>query len=292
MHKIVQVDGGIGRVLCSTPAIKYYCENNNVESIILVTSWPAVFWHNPFVHKVYSTSHDYLWDDVIKNGDFVALEPYHSREYYTQKHHLTESFSFLLTGKTLKEKPILFLTPEELSWGAQTAEKIKVALNVRKLCAYQPYGAGAIQSGNIVTDKSFRSLSLEDAESLTKHTPTLGFINCSHIPIGSNTVWNQQFALRELFAIVASCDTVLTIDSSVLHIAASFKKTGILLLGSTYRENVGYDCFSTFQLQNYPKNYVPNRFHGFVDMNKNAMSYDAQTLAAIVSTLREHAACL
>lgn len=283
MFKIIQIDGGLGRVICAVPAINACARAHEQGRVIVITGWPDVFWHNPFVCRVYPFSNHYLWDDVIRHGDFFCPEPYYSRDYYTQKHHLIESFHFLLNGTAVKEPPAIYLTQDEIRWGAQLVEKIKCDLRVSKLCAYQPYGAGAV--GCAISDSTNRSLGTNLAELIPSRSTSIGFINCSHLPINCSNVWAQKFSIRELFAVVYSCDFVAAVDSSVAHIAAAFNKPCVSMLGATFKKNVGYESHSVFQRDGFPKSYCPNRFHGFVDDNAGAMDYTSSMIDAIVETI-------
>lgn len=283
--RIIQIDGGMGRVICATPAIRSFAGNHPNSKIVIVTSWPEVFWHNPHIRKCYKVDHHYLWDDVIKHGDFSHPEPYHSRLYYTQQHHLIDAFHFLINGDaTLSDpQPQLFLTCDEVAWATQLLAHVKKEMRRDVIAAYQPYGAGASCTA---ADKSHRSLSKIATEKIANDS-TVGFINCSHLPIDCANVWNQQFTVRELFAIVSVCDFVVTIDSSLAHIGAAFSKKGISLLGSTFQKNVGYPFYTTYQRAEFPRSYTPNRFHGFVDENMDAMDFDTPMLNEIIRVINE-----
>ena len=47
---IVQVDGGIGRVICAVPALE---ELAKTRKVTVLASHPEVLWNNPNIHKVY-----------------------------------------------------------------------------------------------------------------------------------------------------------------------------------------------------------------------------------------------
>lgn len=295
--KIFQIDGGIGRVICATPAIQDYARQCDTR-VIVVTSWTEVFWFNTAVYKVYKIDHPYLWDDVIRHGDFFNPEPYHSSLYYNQEHHLIDAFQWLINQRATTEtrtQPQLFLSPDEITCAKNIIQRVKKEMNISCIAAYQPYGAGAAMLDNNVVDNSHRSLSKTAAEFIATAS-NVGFVNCSHIFVDCKNVWNQQFSVRELFAIVSQCDFVVAVDSSVAHIGVAFDKRGISLLGATFMQNVGYNSYRTFQRKGFPKNYFPNRFHGFVDENRDAMNFDTDTLQEIVASINtrnfEEASCV
>jgi hypothetical protein len=48
MNTIIFIDGGIGRVLCSIPALlKYHRLNPNKEWYVIVAAWDYLFWGIP-----------------------------------------------------------------------------------------------------------------------------------------------------------------------------------------------------------------------------------------------------
>ena len=122
--KIIKIDGGIGRVICSTGSIKRYWETNP-DKIVILTSWPEIFENNPYVYKVYKDdgSIQYLFDDIIKHGDFCYPEPYFDANYYNQKYHLSQSFNNLINKEDDKLDPVLFLTNEEIKYGIDLVKK-------------------------------------------------------------------------------------------------------------------------------------------------------------------------
>lgn len=278
---IVQIDGGIGRVICSTPAIETLAKNNPDRKIIIITTHPYVFYNNPFVWKVYGLDHDYLWEDVIQTGEFINPEPYHNHLYYTQKHHLIQSFNYLINKDDSMVSPSLYLTDQELAWGTEFIDTRKKEKG-KPIGILQCFGMGVTDN---FLDDTHRSLSPECIERLISLFDQCIFINASHINLDYANVWQQQFTTRQLFSLVAACDFVLTIDSFISHVGACFNKKGVLLLGGTYKENVGYSHYNTIQREGYPKSYFPNRFSGFINQNKDAMNFSADEIEEIHSAL-------
>lgn len=284
MQKVIQIDGGIGRVLCSTGALETLAEQHEV---VVITTWPDVFLHNPKIFKIYGMNREYIWDDVIRHGDFMYPEPYFKKEYYNQQCHLSQAFNTIINGIDKFHFPNIYLTPQETQWGIGFIKNIKSQFVGKTIIAFQPFGAMASNHDGIVADNTHRSLTMEAVRYIADNLKDVILVNCSHIPIDHRNVWQANFTLRELFAVVSACDHVLTIDSVLSHIGAAFQKTGILLLGSTYSSNVGYPNFTTLQREGYPKNYVPNRFTGFVDKNKDAMNFSASEYDTVLSLINE-----
>lgn len=286
--RIIKIDGGIGRVICSTGAIKNAAQSN---PITMITSWPEVFENNPNIYKLYKEgSIPYLFDDVIKHGEYNYPEPYHSHFYYTQKHHLSASFNHLLNSDHSKPKPEIYLTQDEINFGLEVIEKARAASGKKNVIAYQPFGSGAIMShSGQISDPSYRSLSDELNRRIFGECSESVFINMSHIPINHPNCWQQSFSLRQLFAVANASHAVVSIDSALSHIGVCFDKKGVLILGATYASNVGYDDYPhymTFQKEGYPRSYQSNRFGGHVELNKDAMAFDSHDQDRMIEAIR------
>jgi ADP-heptose:LPS heptosyltransferase len=283
---VIQIDGGIGRLLCATPALELLAQKEPERRIIVLTSFPDVFRENPYVYKAYNLNSDYLWEDVIKHGEFKYPEPYHLYDYYTQELHLIQAFNKILIGSTTLSPPKIYLSKTEVRWGLDFVNERKENNGGKPIIVLQHAGAGAsIDINNELNDGSFRSLPTDKLHLiLDALEDSCTFVNASHIPIEHSKVWNQNFNIRQLFSIIASCDYYFGIDSFASHAAASFGKTGVLLLGSTYKESIGYDNFKVFQREGYPKAYCPNRFSGFIEkQNEGAMDYSDDDIIEITT---------
>lgn len=290
MQKIIKIDGGIGRVICATGAIRKLAQIDTWDDIVIITSWPEVFENNPYILKLYKDgSIPYLFDDVIKHGKFYYPEPYHEWTYYVQEQHLIQSFNFILNGIIEKTKPEIFITEEEKNFGLDVVSKALAASGKKSAIAYQPFGSGASMSTcGVISDPSYRSLTDDLNKKILTDCKDSVFINLSHIPINHPNCWQQQYTLRQLFAVASACHAVVSIDSLLSHVGVAFEKKGVLILGSTYSINVGYDeykNYETFQKSGYPRSYQSNRFGGHVEKNKYAMDFDGVDQTRIIESI-------
>ena len=280
---VVQIDGGIGRVLCAVPALEKLSE---LRKVSVLTSFPEVFMHNPKIYKTYSLNREYLWDDVIKHGHFLFPEPYFNHLYYNQIHHLMQSFNFLLTGDAGHvSTPNLYLTEDEKAWASNFMEMRKQEFPGKDVVLLQCFGSTAmLGEGGTTQDPTHRSLPSYAADAICRNTNHL-YVNISHIPMDYSNVWQQQFTLRQLFALAAHCDFVISIDSCLSHIGAAFGKRGLVFFGGTFPQNLSYPSYRVIQREGYPKHYHPNRFSGFVDENQDALSFDTGELDKIIEVI-------
>lgn len=280
---VIQVDGGIGRVICSLPAIEALAQTRKV---IVLTSFPEIFIGNPRVHKTYSLTREYLWDDVIKHGEFLYPEPYFSHRYYNQEQHLVQVFNHLLLGEagSVDLGGKLYLTEDEITWAKDFILARKQEFEDKDIVLLQCFGSSAKIENNTVTDTTNRSLPTSAVDAVCANTKHL-YINASHIAMNYPNVWQQAFTTRQLFALAAYCDFIISIDSFLMHVGAVFKKAGLVFFGSTFTKNLSYDTYRVFQRKGYPKSYVPNRFSGFVDENARALDFDEAEVEHIIDVI-------
>lgn len=305
--KIVIVDGGIGRVICSVPAIEKLAEK---EDVIVLTGWLEPYMLNNKIKRLYHISHPYLWDDVISKGELVQPEPYHHHLYYTQQHHLIESFNYLLNGEAEMTTPNIYLNEEEIQWGKEFIAGIKKQFGDKPIILFQPFGAGAkvtggqtCNSGTCTTeefkivDPSNRSLSLEDTnEFIEKLSKDFIVLYMGTLPIGKNTkaiIPGPTPNMRQWFTIIKQVNYFFGIDSSAQHVCYSFGIKGTVMLGATFKENISYEKhFNIFQKEGYPKVYDPIRMPGVnftnsaSEQNKGAMVFSEEEKQKILDMVK------
>jgi hypothetical protein len=259
MNKIVFLDGGIGRVLCSTRAVDQLAKSGPVS---VITPWVECFQFNPNVEAVYHSADSNLFETVIKDGDFIYPEPYHRRSYYSGRDHLARVFADDLGVSIDQTNPSLYLEPSEGAWASEFVNEVRHKTGRKKIVAVQLFGAGAKPSPMGVVDPSNRSLSTDAVIYLVEKLvsdPDVIVVNCSHIEMPLPCVWLYQFTLRQLFAFVSLADAVVTVDSCLSHTSAAYGKPGALLLGATRKENVAHGNLKVYQREGFPKHYSTNR---------------------------------
>lgn len=281
---LINVDGGLGRVICAIPALEKCAES---KDITIISCWPEVFQNNPILKNVHGNrDNTNLWDTVIRGNRIIFPEPYQRFEYYSQQEHLIESFNAILNETPSFSYPKLYLTEFEKAWASDFVRSVKTKTNKRKLVAFQPFGATFDINK---ADNTERSLSLGSATLIANKFMAFQsdsvLINCTNHIFSHPNIWQQKFTTRQLFAAISVCDAVLTVDSCVSHIGKAFNKKGSLILGGTYVKNVGYTDYKIFQKNGYPKAYDPIRICNFVNKNHGAMSWTNQELDEIVKSI-------
>ena len=273
IRKTVLVDGGIGRVICSIPAIEEYAKTNEV---VVVTSYPEAYLNKTNV-KVYNINHQHLWEDIIRHTELLHPEPYWDYEYYTQQTHLIQSFYKTLGLKIPKilPRPHIKLQQQEIDWAKDLVNKYKKEKGKTKFIVFQPFGAAARYHGTgvmqgqplpedtKVVDETNRSLPLSTAKIIEKnlqqdHT-VLVMSHLTPVMLNQPNGQQQPLSLRQWMAIISQADYVIGIDSCAQHLAYAFNIPGFFVYGGTYQENLAYKEHVTWAKKGFPHEYNPIR---------------------------------
>ena len=283
---VVQIDGGVGRCICAIPALEKLSKSREV---IVLTGHPEVFYSHPDIYKVYGLGREYMFDDVIKHGEFTFPEPYWDHHYYQQRRTLTESFYVLLNKEEPpgKLKPTIYLSQEEMKEADTYINNIRAQIGNKKIVAFQPFGASFDQQSG--TDNTNRSMTYDTVEFLLEglHEGCC-FLNFTSVGIKNKAMCIEEFTLRQRFALIPHCQYFIGIDSFAAHACYSMGLPGTQFMGSTNAINVGYpEYYHTVRREGYPKGYVAYRMSGCVDKNHGAMAFTREELGPIIKEIKE-----
>lgn len=281
MKTVVMVDGGIGRILCATPAIE---ELAKTQEVIVVTSWTDIFENNPHVERVYKLDFPYLFDDVIKGNILKNPEPYQYPPYYNDNLHLMQAFNELLEVNPEKNVPQIHLTESEKVGGENTVKSLRKEHKKPVIC-FQPFAA--THSPEFGSDDSRRSLKMDLIAPLLTQLDAV-FVNFGIVPIEHPNVVNLKLPLRKFMAIAAFCDYCIGIDSSLAHIAAAFGRVGTFFYGPTNPEQLGYERFNNIARTGYPKGHQSFRLPTNPMLNEGAMDFTTKEREDSLQVIRDH----
>jgi len=99
MSTVFFIDGGIGRIIASIPALLKYQKNHpNEQWYIVVPAWDYVFLGIPELQeRVFSNESKGVFKQIFFNAkDVISPEPYRLPEYYRQEISLVESFDKII----------------------------------------------------------------------------------------------------------------------------------------------------------------------------------------------------
>ena len=221
---VIRIDWWLGRVVAMSWAITEVAKKRPVK---VVTSWPLVFWGNPFIKSVHWLEDRRLFEDVIKWNNYIELEPYTDPRFFNEAVNWLEIAKDKLWLEKVAE-PIMFLAEHEKLWNF---------LDWQKPILYQPFGS---TMGLNWADKSYRSIPVEAAQYIADWLVTQWFTPYLVIKPGAQPRLNncQICDTPDLRLVVSLCARypVIWCDSSLHHCAKAFGKKALVVWAWTDKE--------------------------------------------------------
>ena len=299
MNSTFMISGGAGRVITAIPALeKYYRLNPNDNFKVLIHGWESLYWNHPLLQsKTYSVGQKGVFDLIVKNSILKHPEPYHRYSYYNQQKSLCEVFDEEINNTHQHddlEKPNLYCHTNEIITTNKMINDAKQQKNKKKFCVFQPYGSGIQMVNNRPLDSSGRSLDVDDALKLgyllSQDYVVLYFGPNEYIHPQDNFMLNAKnipnVDLRFYMSMIAQCDLFVGVDSVGQHMARAFNKPGLVVMGSTFEENVSYSNHFKIYRNGVKPTYNPIRIGGldceFADRaNDGIMNFTQQQIEEI-----------
>lgn len=267
---VVILDGGIGRVICATPAIHDH---------IVITPHLQVFENNPNVYRLLHPDTPYLFEDYIQPNRLIHPEPYQHDRYYRSEVHLVQAFNYLINGVYDNALPSIYLTCQEIS---KAETYIKNTLKPgKKVLLFQPFGAGNWYdtSGDTICncDSTNRSLSEDQANYIiSKLSAKYEIIYIgTYFAKPTEGFYTPELTTRDIFALCKVADAFIGIDSFLMHAAAAFTLPGTVFFGSMNTKNLCYDYQQVVHRDNLV--YEPMRMP--VNMSYSKKNTDAMNFS-------------
>jgi len=273
MNTTFLLSGGIGRVITSIPALeKFYKLNPEDNFKVLVNGWENVFWSHPILqNRTFDPNQKGSFELYVKNNNLIVPEPYNNFRFYNQKTNLVEVFDELINDDLdhtdLKDSGYLYLNTVEKNNSKQNIANFKDLAKKDKVIVFQPYGSAAQQINTEVVDDSNRSCSVENyfeiVKTLSEHAAVvfMGQNNLRHVNDNISIYLNDDaYYIRNMMGLISECDFFLGVDSVGQHIAKSFNKPGLILMGGTDERNYSYpNHFKIFRKEGSVPLYAPWR---------------------------------
>lgn len=304
MNTTFLLSGGAGRIVAAVPALEKFARLNPSDDFkVLVYGWESLYWNHPLLQqRTYGVGTKGLFDNVVKNSRLVSPEPYHVHGYYNQKLSMAEAFDQEINGTddhSDLDKPNLYLHSGEVQTAARMVQEAKQQKGKSKFVVFQPYGSGISMVNNRPHDPSGRSLDVDDAlelgRMLSRDAAVMYFGPNEYIHPGDNFMMNAKNIpgadLRFYMAMVSQCDFFVGVDSVGQHMARSFTKSGLIIMGSTFEVNVSYSEHFKFYRNGVKPTYSPIRIGGidcdFADRaNDGIMKFSKRQLEEMYSVAR------
>ncbi len=274
MNTTFILTGGAGRVVCSIPSLEKYARlNPNDDFKIVVHGWDVFFWSHPILQdRVFNANQKGLFQTVFKDSTVVMPEPYHINKFYNEEISLIEAFDVSI-NKTddhsdLVKSGYLHLSRYEREWAKQYITDLKRQKNKKYCVMTQPYGSGVEILNEKLHDDTNRSIlpdhykeliSYLDKDSVVLYGSPPPFKRSDDtISVSFDGVHQTLPFFRLMIALISECDYFIGCDSVGQHIARSFNKPGLILMGSTVDKCFTYPDHFTLYRSRKPK-YFPWR---------------------------------
>jgi hypothetical protein len=299
MNSTFLIDGGAGRLVTAIPALEKFAINNPDDDFrVLTAAWEELYWSHPLLqNRTFNVNQKGMFDLHIKDRRMVVPEPYHVHGYYNQKLHLTEAFDQEI-NKTEDhsdlDKPNLYVSKKELLSAQFMLNDLKKQKKKDRVVVIQPYGSGMKVENNRPFDATNRSLDVDFAlkliYELSKDNLVLFFGQKEFYHPGDNysvNFFNNNPDMRLYMTMISLCDYFVGVDSLGQHIARAFNKPGMVIMGSTFEENVSYRNHFTIFRNEFTPVYSPIRVSNqditFAEnLNDRTMDFNEEHLKQMV----------
>jgi hypothetical protein len=304
MNTTFLLSGGAGRIIATIPALEKFHRLNPTDDFkVLIYGWENLYWNHPLLQsRTYGVGQKGIFDLVVKDSRLVSPEPYHNYYYYNQQINLAEAFDADI-NKTIDHSdltsPNLYCHSGEVKTARKMIDEAKQQKNKKKFIVFQPYGSGIQLVNNRPLDSSGRSLDVDDAlklgQLLSQDAVVLYFGSNDFIHPGDNFMLNAKNIpgadLRFYMAMISQCDYFVGVDSVGQHMARAFNKPGLVIMGSTFEQNVSYPGYFKFYRNGVKPTYNPIRIGGidceFADRaNDNIMIFNDKQIHEMYNIAR------
>ena len=299
---IFYLDGGAGRVLCSIPALEYYAMSN--YNFHIITGYKREFFNHNTILEKYTHHFDDpgLFDNIIKGGEIIKLEPYFRTEYYNQECSLTQAFDLEINGDYCignKAPSIYFSSVENIDF-EKNIQIIKENNNAKDkpVLVFQPFGQAAQVFDDGIfdyTNRSFDMKNILDLVQLLRKDYLIIWMGHLRLNISNHDnpiQYVDGMSLREWAGYIKYADYFLGCDSVGQHLAKAVKTKATVVIGSTYPINISYpndDNFTIFDLGYERRVYEPIRItfdKEKSEVNKGIMIMNDNTVDEVVKSIR------
>lgn len=251
-NTIIMINGGLGRIITSIPALlKYHKKNKNKEWYVMIPGWDFILWGFPELQpRSFNPELQRSFELFLDSEEVICPEPYKVPSYYKNKISLREAFDIEINNSLdhsdLPEMQLKLSISEKRS-AYEMIEYVKKEQKKKKTIVIQPYGSTANPHPYGIYDDSLRSIPepmlTYFIDNLSKDY-NLIFMGAKELHTNNKTYKpDPDPNLREWAAIISSADYFIGCDSCGQHMAKALNKNASVVIAGTHRNNVTYDNF-------------------------------------------------
>lgn len=301
--KIINIDGGIGRVITSIPALlKYQSNHPNEEWYVSIMGWDYVTLGIPELQdRTINPDTKGSWENYFMRSDeLISPEPYRLPNFYKGKLSLVEAFDEII-NQTEDHIDLnyetLNLSHSEIRRGQEIIFDAYQKQGKEKTIVINPYGSTAQVSPVGVYDDSLRSIP-EDmfnklCEVLSKDYNII-YLGYKHLLLQENKFVyfpESDIHMRDWMGVISQVDYLVGCDTVGQHIARATGTPGCVIMGGTNPVNMSYpDHFRIVQRKEAV--YSPMRISALYSnlaerLNKECIAYTEEEIIDICEKVKE-----
>lgn len=238
MRILLGIEGGIGKGIAATGAVKVAKENGH--SVDIITAHPSIWEGNPNVNKVYDWNRVEYMSDFIKSYEKIIFnDPYKHEEFLLGGCDITCTYNLMLNDICQPVKPQLFLNKAEHLYVQDLLKDIEKPIMVVQT-------NGGSEAGYAWP----RDLPLDEAvEVLNEFTDTYDIIHLrgpGQLEI-KGIKHTGELNIRQSLVVLSMSTKRLLIDSIYQHAAAAMDLPSTVVWGLTETEKFGYEMHDNIQ---------------------------------------------
>ena len=276
MKTIINIDGGVGRVISVIPALLKYAKLNSDEDwYAMIPAWDIMTWGFPelqertFNPETKGIFENYYWDA----DKTISPEPYKLPKFYRNEISLREAFDVLINEtedhSDLPEMQ-LSLSLDELIEAKQIINTIRRQNNNKKIIVIQPFGSTSYHTEIGIYDKSLRSINQHMTkiliDNLLKDYVVINMCSGFYDQEGCANLQPDP-SLRVWASIIKEADYFIGCDSCGQHMAKAVGTPASVVIAGTHEVNMSY----------------PNTFH--IIKRKNVKYYSAPMRVSNINSI-------
>jgi hypothetical protein len=301
--KIINIDGGIGRVITALPALlKYHKNHPDKEWYVSIMGWDYVPLGIPELQeKTFNPDTKGTWENIFMKADeVISPEPYRLPNFYKGKISLAEAFDEII-NETDDHSDLnyetLQLSHAEIRKGQEIICRAHDAQKKEQTIVINPYGSTAQVCPVGVYDDSLRSLPenmfVKLCELLSEDYNVI-YMGYRHLLSEENKfifVPQPDLHIREWMGVISQVDYLIGCDSVGQHIARATGTQGCVIMGGTDAINMSYpDHFRVVQRKK--PIYSPMRISGLQSnlverLNKECIDYTDDEILDVYEKIKE-----
>lgn len=301
--KIINIDGGIGRVITALPAlIKYHKNHPNKEWYLSIMGWDYVPLGIPELQeRTFNPETKGTWENIfLKADEVISPEPYRLPNFYKGKISLAEAFDEIINETDAHsdlEYETLNLSQAEIRRGQEIIYKAYEAQGKEQTIVINPYGSTAQVCPVGVYDNSLRSL----PENMFNHLCELLAEDYNIIYMGYPHLLSEEnkfvylpqsdLHIREWMGVISQVDYLIGCDTVGQHIARATGTKGCVIMGGTDAVNMSYPNYFRIVQRKKPV-YSPMRISALQSnlaerLNKECIEYTDDEILDICQKIKD-----